>query len=207
MGFDFSGAPEPASVIPIDCYLSISDARDIIIAKEFGIFTESAIFHNLQSIAKENCYQLLELSETDPAQYIFNHPEIERLSKRYQVDVLYPRTALAYSRLTWIILPSISSLRNDVPTHLRSTLQSRLMVTDLTPHPYSIRGSISRRRHFVLTDDHTPNTLRNCVYPLCIPFEQFVLHDSNYIFFLLEWFQSVTASTQSIIFQTLNYQV
>jgi len=100
MGFEFSGAPEPPSVIQIIAYLSISGAPDTRIAKDFGIFTESTMLNILQSIAKENRFQLLDFPETYPAQYTSNHPGIERLSKRYQVDVSYPERQLAYSRLT-----------------------------------------------------------------------------------------------------------
>jgi hypothetical protein len=80
-------------------YLSILGTLDTIIAKQFGIFTESTMFNNLQSIAEENHCQLLDFAEPDPAQYVSNHPAIERLSKRYPVDVSYPETWLAYSRL------------------------------------------------------------------------------------------------------------
>ena len=53
------------------------------------------MLNNLQSIAKENRNQCLDFPETDPVQYISNHPGIERLSKRYPVDVSYPDTRLA----------------------------------------------------------------------------------------------------------------
>jgi hypothetical protein len=77
----FSGALEPPSVILIISYLSISGTPGIMIVKEFRIFTESTILNNLQSIAKENCFQPLDFPGTDPAQYKFNHQGIERLSK------------------------------------------------------------------------------------------------------------------------------
>jgi hypothetical protein len=83
----FSGAPEPPCVIQIIGNLSISGAPDTRIAKEFGIFSESTLLNNLQSVAKENRYQLLDISETDPAQHISNHPGIERLSMPDRVDV------------------------------------------------------------------------------------------------------------------------
>jgi hypothetical protein len=51
MGFACSGAPEPSGVILIICYLIISSTTDILIVKEFRIFTKSTIFNNLQSIA------------------------------------------------------------------------------------------------------------------------------------------------------------
>ena len=96
----FSGAPELPRFIPIVCYLSISGAPDTRVTKEFGIFTESSMLNNLQSIEQENGSQLLDSPETVLVQYIANHPGIERLSKRYRVDVSYPETRHAYSRLT-----------------------------------------------------------------------------------------------------------
>ena len=68
--------------------------------KEFEIFAESTMLNNLQSIAQENRCQLLDTSQTDPVLYISNHPEIDRLSREYRVDVSYPETQVAYSRLT-----------------------------------------------------------------------------------------------------------
>jgi hypothetical protein len=41
---------------------------DTGIAKEFGIFSEPTMFNHLQSIAKQNRYELLEFPEMDPAQ-------------------------------------------------------------------------------------------------------------------------------------------
>ena len=58
------------------------------------------MLNHCQSIAQENRSQLLDSPETDPVQYIANHPWIDRLSKRYRVDASYPETRLAYSRLT-----------------------------------------------------------------------------------------------------------
>jgi len=52
------------------------------------------MLNNLLSIAKENHYQLRDYPETDPAQYISNHPRIERLSQQYRVDVSYPDTRI-----------------------------------------------------------------------------------------------------------------
>jgi hypothetical protein len=63
-------------------YLSISGAPDTKITKEFGIFSETTLVNNLQSNTKENHYQLLDLPEIDPEQYISNHPWIERISMR-----------------------------------------------------------------------------------------------------------------------------
>jgi hypothetical protein len=87
---------------------------------------------------------------------ISNHPGIERQSKRYRVDVSYPETRLAYSRLTRIVQPSISLLRNKVQAHLRSTILSSLMVSDLTPHAYSIHRPILTSRHSLLSYAPTP---------------------------------------------------
>jgi hypothetical protein len=87
-------------VIGIIGYVSISCASNTRIAKEFGIFTELTMLNNLQSIPKENRYQLLDFPEKDPALYISNYLGIERLSKPYAVDVSYPEIWLAYSKLT-----------------------------------------------------------------------------------------------------------
>jgi hypothetical protein len=76
--------------------------------KGFGIFSESTMLNNLQSIAKENHYQLLDLPETDPAQCISNYPRIETQSMQHPVDVSYPETWLADFQLTRRIPPSIS---------------------------------------------------------------------------------------------------
>lgn len=81
MGFQFSSAHEPPSVIAIIQYLSISGTLDSRSVKEFRIFTESTMLSNLESIAKENCCQILDFPGTDPAQYITNHPGIGRQSK------------------------------------------------------------------------------------------------------------------------------
>jgi len=145
------------------------------------------MLNNLQSVAHEYRYQHLDSPETDPSQYISNHPGIERLSKRYRVDVSYLKTWLAYSRQTRWIQQSISSLRHEVQAHLRSTLLSSVMVSDLTPHAYSIQRLISTCRHSLFRYDPTPGTPLNRGYPLCITFE------------------SVAASTQSVICQTLNF--
>ena len=133
------------------CVLSVSGSLDTTIAKEFVIFTELTMLNNEQSIAQENHYQHLDSPETDPAQYIPNDLGIERLSKRYQVDELYPKTWLTDFRLTRKIQPSISSLRNEVQAHLRFTLQSSVMVSDLTPHIYPIQRLISTRGHSLFT--------------------------------------------------------
>ena len=172
-------------MVEIICFC-IFQAHRTTIAKGFRIFPESTMLNNLQSIAQENRYQPLDSPETDPAQYIINHQGIERLSKPYQVAVSYCRTQRPYFRLTRRIEPSIASLTNEVQAHLRSTLLSSVMVSDLTLHAYSIQRPISSCRHSVFTYDSTPGTPLNCVYPLSIKFE------------------SGVASTQSVICQTLN---
>jgi hypothetical protein len=75
-------------------------APDTKIARECWIFSESTVLNNLQSIAKENRYQLLDFPETDPALYISNDSGIERLSMTDRVDVSYPESQLTYFRLT-----------------------------------------------------------------------------------------------------------
>ena len=129
------------------------------------------MLNNDQSIAQENCSQLLYSPETDLVQYISYDPGIDRLSKRYRVDVSYPEIQLAYSRLTQRILPSISGLRNDVQAHLKSTLLSRLMASDLTAPVYSIYRPILTSSHSLLTYDPTPGTPLNREYPPRIALE------------------------------------
>jgi len=186
-GFQLSGAHEPPCVIQIMCFLSIPGAPDTRIAKEFGIFTESLMLNNLQSIAHENHYQHLDSPETEPSQYISNHPGIERPSERYRVDVSYPTIRPANSSLTRRLPLSISSLSNEIKANVRSTFLLSVMVSDLTPHAYSIERLISTCRHLLFTYDLTPGMPLNCEYPLCISFE------------------SVAASTQSVICQTRNF--
>jgi len=146
-GLQLSGAPEPPCVIQIICFLSTTGAPDTWIAKAFGIFAESILLKNLQSIAHENRYQLLDSPEPEPSQYISNHPRIERWSKPYRVDLSYPKTRLAYSRLTRRIPLSISLLSNEIQAHLRFTILSSVIVSGLTPHAYSIQRLISTCRH------------------------------------------------------------
>ena len=67
MGFQLSGEPEPPCVIQIICFLSIAGSLDTRIAKEFGIFTDSTMPNNFQSIAHEYRYQHLNSPETDPS--------------------------------------------------------------------------------------------------------------------------------------------
>jgi hypothetical protein len=68
-------------VIQITGYLSISGTLQTRIATEFRIFTKSTMLNSFQSIAKDNHYQLLRIPEIDPAQYVSNHPGIERMSE------------------------------------------------------------------------------------------------------------------------------
>ena len=143
----FSGAPELPSLIPLPCWLSISGAPDTRVTKEFEIFTQLSMLNNLLSIAQENRSQRFDPPETDPIQYISNHPGIDRQSKRYRVDVSYSGTRLVYPRLTRSIQPNISSLRNEVQAHLKFTNLPRLMVSDLTPHTYSIHRPILTSSH------------------------------------------------------------
>jgi hypothetical protein len=79
----FSDVPEPPGLIPLICRLTISSAPDTRVMKEFRIFSKSTMFNNLQLIAQENHYQLLDSPETDPVQYVSNQSGIAELSKRY----------------------------------------------------------------------------------------------------------------------------
>jgi len=202
----FSGTPEPPCVIQIIGNLSISGAPDTSIAKEFGIFSESTLLNNLQWIAKENRYQLLDFPETDPAQHISNHPGIERLSMPERVDELYPETWLAYSRLPRRKQLSISSLSNEIQAHLRSTLLSRLMVSDLTPHAYSILRPILTSCDQLLTYDPTPGTPPNCAYPLRISLEWCILLHSKHIGSFLNVLNLWLPAHRVSILQTLNFR-
>jgi hypothetical protein len=187
---------ELPSLIPILYCLSNWGAPDTRVTKEFGIFTKSSMLNNLQSIAQENRSQLLNSPETDPVQYIANHSGIERLSKRYWVDVSYPETQIAYSRLTQRIQPTISSFRNEVQAHLKSTLLSRLMVSNLTPHTYSIHRPILTHSHSLLTYDPTSGMPLTHVCPLRIALERFILLHSKHIFSFLNalnlWLPALT---------------
>ena len=187
MAFHLSGVPDPPCVIQIICFLSNAATPDTRIATEFGIFTESIMRNILQSIAHQNHYQHFDSPETDPSQYISNHPGIERLSKQYRVDVSYFTIQLTYFNLTRRIPLSMRSLSNEIQAHLKSTLQSSVMVSDLTPHAYSIQQLIVPCKHSLFTYNPTPGTPLNHEYPHCITFE------------------SVAASTHSIICQTLNF--
>jgi hypothetical protein len=111
-----------------------SGELDTWVTKGFGIFSETTMLQSLQSIAQENRCQLLDSPESDAVLYLYNHPWIDTLCKWYSGNVSYPVTWLMYSSLTWTIQPCISSLRNQVQVHLRSTLLSSVMVSDLTPH-------------------------------------------------------------------------
>ena len=176
----WSGAPELPSLIRITCCLYISGAPDTRVPKEFGIFTESSMMTNLQSIAQENRCLLLDPPGTDPVQYVSNHPWIERLPKRYRVDVSYPETRLTNFRLIGIIQPSISSHRNEVQAHLKSTLLWRVMVSDLTSYVNSIRRPTTTCFYPSITYDPTlgydptPGMPLDHVYPLRITLERFI---------------------------------
>jgi len=153
---------------------------------------------NVQSIAQENHYQFVDSPETDPAQYISDDPGMELLSKQYRVDVSYLKTCLVHSRLTQRIHPRISSLRNQVQVHLRSTLMLSVMVSGLTPHACSIERPISTCCNSLLPDDPASRMPLNCVYPLCITLDRFILLHSKHIFFLRKCFESVAASTHRV---------
>jgi len=153
------------------------------------------MFDNLQSIAQENRSQLLDSPQTDLVQYISNHQRIDRLSKWYRVEVSYPETRLADFKLIRSIQPRISSLRNEVQAHLKSTLLSRLIITDLTLQACSIHRPILTSRHSLLTSALTPGTPLNRVYPLRITLQWFILLHSKYNFFLPGCFESVADST------------
>jgi len=163
------------------------------------------MLNNLRSIAHGNRYQLLDFHETDPAQYVSNHLQIERLSEPYPVDELYPETQIAYSRLTRRIHPSISSLRDDFQAHLRFTPMWRLMVSDLTLHAYSIQRPILTSRHSSLAYDPTPGTPLNCAYSLHVTLEWFILlcskHNSSFLNVLNLWLSVHKVS----ILQTRNF--
>ena len=161
-GFHLSGAPEPPSVIQIIWILPISGAPDPRIAKEVVTFTESTMLNNSKSIAQENHYQHLDYPETDPAQYISNHPGIETLSTQYRVNVPYSKTQLAYSGLTRRIQTSLSSLRNEVQAHLWSTLLSSVMVSDLTPHAYS-KANVDKQAIIFHICFHSRHTSEPCI--------------------------------------------
>jgi len=193
-----SGVPELPSLIPIICCLSSSGEPDTRVTKEFGISTESTMLSNFQSNAQQNHGQLLDSSETDPLQYISNHPGIDRLFKRYRADVLYSETWLAYAGLAQTLQPSIFSLRNEVQTHLESTLWSSLMVSDLTPHAYSIHWPILTSHNSLLTYDPTPGSTLDCVHPLHISLERFILLYLKNSLFFPDCFESVAVSTNRV---------
>jgi len=110
------------------------------------------------------------LSTSRPRQIqlrISNHPGIQRLCKQYRGDVSYPETQLTYSRLgRWVQL-SISSLRNEVHEHPKGTMLSSLMVSDLTPHAYSIQRPILTSRHSLLLYAPTPRCTSERFILLC----------------------------------------
>jgi len=70
------------------------------------------------------------------------------------------------------------------------------MVSDLTPHAYSNHRPILTCSHSLLTYDPTAGTSLNCVYPLYIALERFILLHSKHIFSFLNalnlWLPSLT---------------
>jgi hypothetical protein len=149
------------------------------------------MLNNWQSIAQKNRSELLDSPETYSVHYNYNHMWIESVSKQYRVYVLYPKIRLTYSRHTRSIQMTVSSLRHEVQAHLKSTLLSRLTVADLTPHPDSIHWPVLSSRYSLLTSDPTPGygptpgKPLNCVYPLRITLERFILLHSKHIFSFL----------------------
>jgi hypothetical protein len=117
---------------------------------------------------------------------------------------LYPKTRLMYFRVTQRIQRSISVLRNNLLIHLRSPLLSRLMFSNLTLYADSVERTILTCRYSWRTHNPTADMTPYHVYPLRIPFAQCSLPHSKHIFFLPD-FESVTTSTQCVIFQTLNF--
>jgi len=146
------------------------------------------MLNDFHSIAQENHCQLLDSPETDLAQNISHHPGIERQSNRYWMDESYSKTQLVYSRLTKRIQPSISSRRNEVHAHLKGTILSSLMISDLTLHDYSIQLPILTSCHTLLTYNATPRQAS----------EQFILLHSKHIFFLPECCESLPGSTHRV---------
>jgi hypothetical protein len=59
------------------------------------------------------------------------------------------------------------------------------MVSDLTPHAYSIHRPILTSSHSLLAYDSTPGTPLSREYPLRIALEQFILLHSEHIFSFL----------------------
>jgi hypothetical protein len=121
---------------------------------------------------------------TDPGPNISNHPGIGRLTKRYQADVSYPETWIAYSTLSRWIQLSISSLRNEVQAHLKGTMLSSAMISDLTLRTNSLQRPILTCCHLLSSYAPTPRHTS----------ELFTLHHWKQIFFLLECFESLPAS-------------
>jgi len=80
--------------------------------------------------------------------------------------------------------PSISSLWNEVQAHFNGTILSSMIVSDLTPHAYSIQRPNLASRHSLLSYAPTPRSFS----------ERFILLHSKHIFFIPECFQSVPAS-------------
>jgi len=99
-----------------------------------------------------------------------------------------PNTSqLTYSTRTRRIQPRISSLSNDIQEHPRSSLLSRLMVSDLTTHADSIQGQLMTSCNSLLTYDTTPGTPLNWAYPLRITLDCCILLHSKHIWCFLNW--------------------
>jgi len=73
----------------------------------------------------------------------------------------------------------------EIQVHLKFTHLSRLMVSDLTLHTYSIHWPILTSSHSLLTYNPTPGTPLNRIYPLRIALERFILLHSKHIFAFL----------------------
>jgi len=162
--FVFSAVPELQRVIPIITCESISGPPDTRVTKGLRIFSESTMLNNSQWIAQENRCQLLDCPVSEPVLYLPNQPGVERHSKPWTVHVSYSKTQLTYSRLTWGIQLSVSSLRNEVQAHLRSTLLSSVMVSNLTPHADSTQRLISTTQALIIhISSHTRHASELCI--------------------------------------------
>jgi len=123
--------------------------------------------------------------------YISDLPWMERMSKGHRMNVSYAETRFAYFRLTSRTQLSISSLWNGVEVHIKPTLLSRLMVSDLPTHTYSIPQPILTSCYSILINDPTPEhhlTPRipfNGVFQLRISLEWFPLLHSKHNFSIL----------------------
>jgi len=133
------------------------------------------MLNHLQSIVKENHYQLLDIPGTDPAQYITNHPGTAKASKWYRVDISCPETWLAYSRLIIKIKPSISLLSNEIQVHIRiETARIFSSTADFVKLPISIN-----------MQSHSRHASGLCIPTLHYPW---VIHFASFwVYFLPSW--------------------